>query len=270
MTEKLVMQAPDTTSEAPPVVPGDKTPPATTTGDRPAWLPENFKTPEDLAKAFSDTQAELTRTKQELAGKKPTEEKKPEQKPTDEKKPGDLEVPDEAAEKLAKSVDFAPYTEEFHRTGDVSADSRTKIAESLKSVLGENASEVVNDYIEARKSQRTNATNSLKEMAGGDAGYTAMVTWAKASLSTEERAAYNRAVNSGDYHAASLAVAGLHAKFQSANGKPPRLLSGDGAAVVAGPFNSIYQLVEAQKDKRYGKDPDYTKSVQERLKLSNF
>jgi hypothetical protein len=275
MTEKLVMTAPETTSEAPPVAPeAGKTAPAATPGDRPAWLPEQFKTPEDLAKAFSDTQAELTRSKQELAKGKPAEgEKKPtDDKATPDKKPGDMEITDKQAEDVAKAAnaDLVPYVEEFNRTGDVAVESRTKIAESLKAVLGEHAEEVVNDYIEARKAQRTNATTALKDLAGGDEGYGAMVAWAKDNIAPEERAAYNRAVNSGDFHAASLAVSGLHAKFQAKAGKAPKLLSGNNSINTAVGFTTMYQLLEAQRDPRYGKDPDYTASVQAKLTKSNF
>lgn len=35
--------------------------------ERPAWLPGNFKSPEDLAKSYQSAQGELTRTQQELA-----------------------------------------------------------------------------------------------------------------------------------------------------------------------------------------------------------
>lgn len=35
--------------------------------ERPEWLPENFKTPEDLAKSYREQQAEFTRRSQELA-----------------------------------------------------------------------------------------------------------------------------------------------------------------------------------------------------------
>jgi hypothetical protein len=228
-----------------------------------------MKTPEDLAKAFSDTQAELTRAKQELAKvAKPPEEKKAGDT-KDAKKPGDMEVPDDKAAEALAAVDFTPYSEEFHRTGDVAPENRAKVAESLKSIFGDHAADIVNDYVEGRKTSRANTTKALKDLAGGDDGYGSMVAWAKDNIPAEERAAYNRAVNSGDYHAASLAVAGLHAKYQAKTGKAPSLVTGDGINTSVG-FASLHQLVTAQRDPRYGKDPDYTKGVQEKLKISQF
>lgn len=282
MTEKVEFQSDQTGKDAPAAPPADKTPAGAAPGERPAWLPADFKgTPDEyvasLAKSQADTKAELTRAQQELAkGKKPAEDKKPTTEVSDKKpgsdKAGDLEVPEEGKDegKTPDGVDFAPYTDEFNRTGDVSQESRGKIAESLKGILGEHAAEVVNDYIDGRKAHRDNSTSQIKAIAGGDQGYAEMVGWAKTNLSAEERGAFNKAVNSGDFHSASLAVQGLKSKFDASNGKTPSLVTGDNNILGQGGFTSVHQLVEAQRDPRYGKDPDYTKQVQDKLSRSNI
>lgn len=245
--------------------------------ERPAWLPENFKTVEDYAKALADTQAALTRTTQELAaikkGKQPTAEKKPDDKSLKTPEGKELEVPEEDQDNQQQPVeiDFAPYQEEFTKTGDVSEESRVKIAESLKGMFGENARAVVDDYIEGAKYRVTNTTTQLKAIAGGDEGYARMVMWAKDNLSKEEVATFNRQVNSGDFHAASFAVHALSARYTAANGKAPNLLNGDGGpSDSSAGFKSLYEMTQAQRDPRYKSDPDYRKMVEQKAARSNF
>lgn len=273
MTDTVTFQSPPTGTEAP-AAPAPK--PATASGDRPAWLPENFATPEDFAKSFADTKAELTRVQQELAKlKKPAEQsvEKPAEKPGDKTAEGkNLEIDEQTKDELEKAagIDFAPYQQEFVETGDVSQESRAKIAESLKSIFGDDAPGIVNDYIEGAKNRLANTTSQLKAIAGGDEGYAAMVNWAKDNLSPEEKAAFNRQVNSGDFHAASFAVQGLKMKYDGAVGRAPRLINGDGPATPAAPFRSLHDLKQAIADPRYKTDPDYRAAVEKRAALSNI
>lgn len=274
MPETVTFQAPPTGADAPPAAD-----PKTQVAERPEWLPSNFNTAEDLVKSFDETKAALTRAQQELAkvkGTPPAEPPKPEDAPADKKpEEGGLEVPEDdkkSLEEQAKAaMDFTPFTEEFNSTGDVAPESRKKIVEGLKGVFGEHTEAIVNDYIEGSKSRAQNAQSEIKKLAGGDDGYATMVGWAAGNLTPEEKAAFNKAVNSGDFHTASFAVTGLRAKYEAANGKPPRLLDGGGGVPSSsGAFANIYEMVAAQRDPRYGKDPNYTKSVEERVRKSNF
>jgi len=276
MVDTVSFQSEQTGQEAP-KAPENNTP-AAASGNRPAWLPEDFKgTPEEyvasLTKSRDDTKAELTRLQQEVAKtKKPKEDGKPagEEKP----KEGDLEVKEDdetdGENTPPPSIDFTPYQQEFETTGDVSAESRTKIAESLKSVFGENAETVVNEYIDGAKTRLTNTASQIKAIAGGDKGYAELTAWAKDNLSPAEKAAYNRAVNGGDFHAASFAVQGLMAKYQQVNGKAPNLIQGDNSVIEAGGFKSLNEMKLAIADPRYKTDPDYRKSVEQRAAKSNI
>ncbi len=98
--------------------------------DRPAWLPENFKTPEDLAKSWADTKAALTQAQQRLAevdktATKPDEagdKKATEEAAKDPAKP-DLTIPEENPDEAAKDaveaagLDVTVWQEEFNTTG---------------------------------------------------------------------------------------------------------------------------------------------------------
>src|SRR5690606_29736434 len=57
MAETIVFSTPETGATVPEGSPQTPT-------NRPEWLPENFVSPEDLAKSYKELQAELTRIKQ--------------------------------------------------------------------------------------------------------------------------------------------------------------------------------------------------------------
>ena len=82
------VSVPQTEAGAAPIPAPSNEPAAAPSGDRPSWLPEKFKSAEDMAKAYSEL----------------------------EKKQG---TPTEAP----KAVDFQPYTKEFSEKGDLSPES---------------------------------------------------------------------------------------------------------------------------------------------------
>lgn len=276
MVERVVISAPETGPNAPVV----ETPAAE------PWRPEGFTGDQAaLAKSWADQRAEITRLQQ--GAKKtpdeetppvvtpPTEEKKPDDKPGEEKKPDEKPADgDDAAKKVvdASGFDVAPFSQEFDTTGDVSAENRAKIAEGLKGVLGDNAEQVVNQYIDGQKALRVNDAAMYHEAAGGQENLTAMLTWAKDNLPKEQIAAYNTAVNSRDRHATVFAIEGLKAKFEAKNGKLPSntLKPGAGVTSNAQAFQSSAQMTEAMKDPRYKTDQAYRDSVAARIAVSNF
>lgn len=246
-------------------------------GERPDWLPEQFATVADFVKSSNETRAALTRTQQELAAiKKGEQPKQPDAaapdaaaQPADDK----AKSQDDAAQQIvAKSgLDVSQWQTEFYQTGDVAPAGREKIAEGLKGVLGENARQIVDDYIEGQKVRRSNYENQLFEVAGGKDQYAEMIQWAGASLKPAEVNAFNKAIDSGDLTSASLAIKGLRAQFETERGSNPQLLTGDNSigSVNAG-FSSSFEMTQAMSDKRYGKDPIYTKQVEQRAMRSNF
>ena len=269
MVDTVEFLGEETTGEKPVVAP---TPPVA-----PEQLPDTV--PENIRKSYADQRAEITRLQQELATlKKPKEETPPADEntpPPEEKKPEETPPPDgqeEAAKKAADAagVDLAPYQTEYNEKGDVSEENRSKLADQFKSVLGENARQIIDEFIEARKVVHANDTKLFMDAAGGSDQYKAMVTWAAASLTKEQVAAYNKQVESGDRHSVLFAVEGLRAKYESANGKPPQLVTGGtGGSTATSAFRSSAEMREAMRDPRYKKDPAYRDDVARRLAISN-
>lgn len=208
----------------------------------------------ELETRFKDTQAELTRKSQRLAEleKPPGETPKaddPAPKADGEKpKPVDNELEIKPADEALKAdADAAellqPFYQEYNETRTVSPESREKIASTLlKGLPKDQALALIDSYVNAAVIRDTNATNQIFAEAGGESAYRDMTAWAASNLQAGEQDAYNRAVNSGDFQAASLAVSGLRAKYERANGRSPKLIEGDNSVVGGGFYKSMAEV----------------------------
>lgn len=223
---------------------------ATNPEDRPQWLPEKFKTPEEMAKAYSELESKIG-------------------KPADDKPAGDIPDaananPDEANKALAdRGLDFTEFSNEFTKTGELSAESYEKLE---KSGLPK---DLVDQYIEGQKARASQFESSIKGEVGGDERFGQIVEWAKGSLTASEIAAFNTAVSSGDVEQARLAVLGLSTRYSNANGSDPKRFVGGGKASGEDKFESTTQITEAMRDPRYKTDPAYRAQVTAKLSRSS-
>lgn len=209
-------------------------------GERPAWLPEGFNTPEELAAAYADL-------------KKPQgEQPAAEQKPANEAPP------------VVPGVDTEALSKEWAEKGELSQASYDKLAKAGIT------KDVVDDYIAGKLAQQEQRTQEGFSLVGGKENYAEMISWAKANLTPAESQAFNAQVG-GSKEAAMLAVRGLHSKFVAATGSAPKgLLTG---AAPAGEgnrsgFASRTQVVAAMSDPRYESDPAYRATVMARLSVT--
>lgn len=260
--------------------------------NRHEWLPKEFATVEAYNASYAELRADHTRKSQELArlrgetvetpAETTSEEPKTETPKTapvtppkiEEPKKDDEANPDDPANKVieASGFDVNPYQEEYFSTGDVTPENRAKIAEGLKGVLGDNALEIVNQYIEGQKVTHANDRKMYYEEAGGEDAYHGLVTWASTNLSKEEIAAYNKAIDSGDRHAATLAIRGLRSTYEAKNGRDPNRIIGSGGAngpSSGAPFQSSAEMTAAMRDPRYKTDEAYRANVAARIAASS-
>ena len=201
---------------------------------RPEWLPEKFKTAEELAKAYAGLEKEFSsRTKEEV---KPNEE-----------------VQDKGLEK---------YYSEFAETGELQEKSYAELAkQGLDKTL-------VDSYIEGQKLVAETNTKAIQDVAGGREEYAELVEWAGKNLSEAEQKVYNDMVDSGNIDQAKFAVQGLIAK-SGANPKQPSLFEGTSDTVSKDAFTSVSQVTDAMNDPRYEKDPAYRKMVEDKIGRSS-
>lgn len=228
-----------------PVEGPEGTPPA----DRPEWLPEKFKSAEDMAKAYSELETKL-------GAPKP-----PADAPT--VAPADATEADVEKALAPAGLNLQDFNAEFAEKGGLSTESYDKLAKAGYDKT------LVDQFIEGQKARATQFEGSIKSEVGGDEAYEAMVTWAKSNMSPGEIDAYNTAVGTGKADNAKLAALGLKAKYDKANGADPQRLLGGQASGSADVFESMAQVTAAMKDARYKEDPAYRAKVQAKLGRSN-
>lgn len=219
--------------------------------DRPQWLPEKFKTPEDMAKAYAELESKMG---------KPADKADPS---TETPPPADATTDDAKQALESKGLDLNEFSNEFSEKGELSAESYERLQKAGYD------RDIVDQFIEGQKARATQFESSIKGEAGGAEKYNELVTWAKANLSDSEIAAYNSAVNSGNVDQAKLAVLGLSARFSKENGSDPQRMVSGGKASGEDRFESTAQLTEAMKDPRYKNDPAYRSQVQAKLSRSS-
>ena len=112
--------------------------------------------------------------------------------------------------------------------------------------------------------------NQIKNSAGGDRAYANIVNWAKTNLPQDQINAFDEVVNTGSVQAIQLAVSGLKAEYDNANGVEGRMVTGKTAPNNGDVFRSQAELVRAMSDARYDNDPAYRQDVIEKLDRSDL
>ena len=112
--------------------------------------------------------------------------------------------------------------------------------------------------------------NQIKNAAGGEQAYANIINWAKSNVPAEQINAFDEVVNSGSVQAINLAVAGLKAQYDNANGVEGRMVTGKAPTNSGDIYRSQAELVAAMNDPRYDRDPAYRQDVIEKLDRSNL
>ena len=116
----------------------------------------------------------------------------------------------------------------------------------------------------------TSQINQIKNSAGGEKAYANIVNWAKTNLPEDQINAFDEVVNTGSVQAIQLAVSGLKAEYDSANGVEGKMVTGKTAPNNGDVFRSQAELVRAMNDPRYDNDPAYRQDVIEKLDRSDL
>jgi len=222
--------------------------------ERPEWLPEKFKTAEDMAKAYASLEKKMG------SG----EAKSEEPKQTEESESSQDQDATEVAQVLDKAgVDFNSLQEEYASNNGLGDESYKKLEEAGFS------KELVDSWIAGQQSLADDITTQVFSSVGGEEQYYKMVEWAAESLPPAEVAAFNNAVDSGDMSMVNMAVNGLAARYQAEVGTEPQLIQGETTGNSGGSFQSAAELTAAMRDPRYQNDPAYRNAVSEKLSRSN-
>lgn len=205
--------------------------------DRPQWLPEKFKSPEDMARAYSELE-------KKLGGKQEGEQ-------------------ETTAPKVHPDA-IKSYSEEYLRDGKLSDKSYAELAE-----LGVDRS-LVDAYVAGQQALVERQAESIYSTVGGKEAYSRMVGWASENLSKDEVAAFNEVVQSGDLRKINLAVSGIHSRMKAATNEPSLVMGKSANKAPSGAFRSTAEIVAAMSDPRYKTDPAYRADIENRLSISNI
>ena len=216
-----------------------------------------YKSAQELEKAYMELQSKLG---EQEKGETEVAEKEPEDKPT----------LSEGATLITSASD------EYYANGN-------KLSpETLQKFSSMSSQDLINAYMEVQQlpeyqqAQQTpveitdTQVNQIKNAAGGEAAYSNIINWAKSNLEAEQINAFDDVVNTGSVQAINLAVAGLKAQYDNANGVEGRMVTGKAPTNSGDVFRSQQELVAAMNDPRYDRDPAYRQDVVEKLDRSNL
>ena len=223
------------------------------TEDRPEWLPEKFKDPADMAKAYSELEKKLGQAPKE-------DEAEPEQ--VEEKAEDETEQTEEGVSEAYQAV--AEASKEFFENDGQLSEETYNVLE--KAGLPR---DLVDSYAAGQQALLASEEGQIKSVAQGN--YDAMAEWANENLPQEEIDAFDEAVTGGTISQAKLAVQGLYARYQNEVGAKPKLTQGSVNGVTTMPFKSMQELARAQSDPRYKTgDKAYHEEIDRRLSVSNI
>ena len=112
--------------------------------------------------------------------------------------------------------------------------------------------------------------NTIKNSAGGEEAYRNIIGWAEQNLPKDTVQAFDALCDSGNVQAIQLAVNGLKAQYENANGYEGRMLSGKPPQTSGDVYRSQAELVSAMSDPRYDNDPAFRMDVMEKLDRSDI
>ena len=224
--------------------------------DQEQLLAGKYKSAQELEKAYVELQKKLGENKEET--EQASAEEQPEDKP--QLSEGATLITDASKEYFDNGNKLSP--------------------ETLAKFSSLSSQDLIKAYMEVQATQPQQAAppaeittaqiNQIKNSAGGEKAYANIVNWAKTNLPQDQVLAFDEVVNTGSVQAIQLAVSGLKAEYDNANGVEGRMVTGKTAPNNGDVFRSQAELVRAMNDSRYDSDPAYRQDVIEKLDRSDL
>jgi len=229
-----------------------------------------YKTAEDLEKAYGELQKKLgdqgtedsgeagdTEGSAEVESEETTEETQETPQPTE-----------------ASALIESASEEYYNNDGKLSPETLEKFSSMSSQDLVEAYMKVQNNLPQGNllddAGDISDATvNEIKNFAGGEKSYDNMVQWASNNLDSQSVEAFDSIVNTGSVEAIKLAVNGLKAQYENANGYEGTMVTGKAPTQAKDVYRSQAELVAAMSDRRYDNDPAYRQDVIAKLERSD-
>ena len=225
--------------------------------DQEQLLAGKYKSAEELEKAYVELQKKLGEGEETASA-----EEQPEEKP-----------------KLSEGATLiTDASKEYFDNGNKLSD------ETLAKFSSMSSQDLIKAYLEVQSDpqyqQSVNAEpapaitdseiNQIKNSAGGEQAYANIINWSKSNLDKSAISAFDQVVETGSIEAIKLAVSGLKAEYDAANGVEGRMVTGKAPTNSGDVFRSQAELVAAMSDARYDRDPAYRQDIIEKLDRSDL
>ena len=253
-------------------------------------LAGKYKNAEDLEKAYIELQKKLGDndgvSQEEGQGNKnqEVESQTPEGYLEDGSVNYDKVSKDYGAElgSLFKNKGIDPYEMDKHfneNDGTLSEDMYSKLESAgfNKSIVdsfiaGKKAESGITETQTAEVEERftEREIRDIQNSVGGESEYQNLVEWVGKNLPENEIKAFDNLLDTGNTSQIKLAVQGMNAQYQEANGYEGRMLQGKPSRTSGDVYRSQAQLVKAMSDSRYDNDPAYRADVIAKLERSDL
>jgi len=229
-------------------------------------LAGKYKNAEDLEKAYVELQKKLGGESDEAS-----------------ETTGDTESneSEEDSEEAEETKEDSPATTLINEAAAEYWDNNQELSEeTIGKLSGMDSKDLLSAYLAAQKANPAEQApevdltdrdiSSVQEVAGGADDYSTLVEWASNNLSKGEVQSFDDLISSGNVGAIKLAVSGLKAQYDNANGYEGRMLTGKPPQTSKDVFKSQAQVVAAMSDPRYDNDPAYRQDLIEKLDRSDI
>ena len=220
-------------------------------------LAGKYETAEELEKAYIELQKKLGEPNDELRQEDTQGERREEEI-----------VEEEEANPLVDLLNAA--SEEYYQNeGKLSQETFDKLSELDSKQLLEAYMEIQSQPVQV-EDFTAEQVSEIQNFVGGEEQYNGLVNWAAENMPQNFIQAFDNLINVGDPDMIKLAVVGMQAAFQEANGYEGRMLSGKPAQTTQDVFRSQAEVVAAMSDPRYDRDPAYRQDVFAKLERSDL
>ena len=223
-------------------------------------LAGKYKDAQELESAYVELQKKL--------GEKSSETSK-EAGDTESSKQETEEKEEDKTEKDNTSTNVLDQLWEESQTGEKFSD---EVLSKLQQANPQDLAKMHLQYRSQNQPQQLTDNNikQLKNIAGGDQGYTDMLQWAEKSLNEQEIKMFDAVMEKGDPLAAFFAVRSLAYRWEDSKGVDGRMLTGTAPKADGSQFRSQAEVVQAMSDPRYDRDSAYRQDVMKKLERSNI
>lgn len=226
---------------------------------RPEWLPEKFKDPAELARAYAELEKKLGQPPAPTEGQPAGQPTAPQSGPKDGLKLEEQQAQDAVAK---AGFDYAALQQEFEEVGGLKPETFAKLEQAGI------PKPMVEAFIEGQKALAAQFEQSIHASVGGTENFTKLQQWANTNLTPAEKAAINAAVDSGNVETVKLAYSGLKARFDASFGSSGEQVQG-GPAAALDVYESHAQMTADIRDPRYSRDPAFRARVEAKIGRSD-